>query len=610
MRKCEVKDLDSDVKSLQAIVESLRKELQELQERHQAEIREKDIAINALEQANRQLEERLKEAEARAAGPTTPTEVEEALKRIIFKIRSLLQAEKCVFMLYDEDTGELQAMKPALGLTDQEVAMFRVPATEGISGEVFREQKPIILYDAVNDPRTIKEKVALLKINNGICAPLIVEKRDEDTNQVIERKVIGVVHVFNQRLGRVFDQEDVRILTQMARQHASVIAAAQMYREFVKEKEELEHVIESVYAGIIMVHNSGRLMQMNASARHMLGIDQNERLVGNFRDIIKNEAVQNVLARSLEEATEVQEEIALPDLHAEEKESERIYQVQTALVKGEDQSNIGVVAIFNDITEIRSIERMKTAFVSTVSHELRTPLTSIKGFISTLLQDTEGFYDKETVHEFYTIIDQECDRLTRLINDLLNVSRIEAGRALDLNPVPVSIPDAVERVVAVQRSYTNKHEFVVDLDDDLPVIVADEDKFVQILTNLTNNAVKYSPNGGTITLRAKKLNGLIRMSVEDQGMGIPKEHLPKVFDRFHRVDNRDTRKVGGTGIGLYLVKHFVEAHGGKIWVESEVGKGSQFIFELPKCPPQFEAEQAELAAGGQQSVQPGMKPGG
>lgn len=601
--------MDSDVKSLQATIESLRKELEELQERHQAEIKEKDIAINALEQANRQLEERLKEAEARAAGPTTPNEVEEALKRIIFKIRSLLQAEKCVFMLYDEDTGELQAMKPAIGLTDQEVAMFRVPATEGISGEVFREQKPIILYDAVNDPRTIKEKVALLKINNGICAPLIVEKRDEDTNQVIERKVIGVVHVFNQRLGRVFDQEDVRILTQMARQHASVIAAAQMYREFVKEKEELEHVIESVYAGIIMVHNSGRLMQMNASARHMLGIDQNERLTGNFRDIIKNEAVQNVLAKSLEESTEVQEEIALPDLHAEEKESERIYQVQTALVKGEDQSNIGVVAIFNDITEIRSIERMKTAFVSTVSHELRTPLTSIKGFISTLLQDTEGFYDKETVREFYTIIDQECDRLTRLINDLLNVSRIEAGRALDLNPVPVSIPDAVERVVAVQKSYTNKHEFVVDLDDDLPVIVADEDKFVQILTNLTNNAVKYSPNGGTITIRAKKLNGIIRMSVEDQGMGIPKEHLPKVFDRFHRVDNRDTRKVGGTGIGLYLVKHFVEAHGGKIWVESEVGKGSQFIFELPKCPPQFEAEQAELTAGDRQSAQPGMRPG-
>ncbi len=591
--------MDPDVTSLQTTIEDLKRQIQE-----------KDIAISALEQANRKLEERIKEAEARAGGPTTPNEVEETLKRIIYRIASLLQAEKCVFMLYDEDSGELQATKPAIGLTDEEIRLFRVPATQGISGEVFREQKPIILYDAVNDPRTIKENVGILKINNGVCCPLVVEKRDEDTNQVIERKVIGVVHVFNQRLGRVFDQEDVRLLSQMARQHASVIAAAQMYREFVKEKEELEHVIESVYAGIIMVHFSGRLMQMNASARHMLGFDQNERLVGNFRDIITQEAVQNVLAKSLADVSEVQEEIALPDLHSEEQGEERIYQVQTALVKGEDQSDIGVVAIFNDITEIRSIERMKTAFVSTVSHELRTPLTSIKGFISTLLQDTEGFYDKETVHEFYTIIDQECDRLTRLINDLLNVSRIEAGRALDLNPVPVNVIDAVDRVVAVQRSYTNKHEIQVDLDPDMPEIVADEDKFVQILTNLTNNAIKYSPNGGTVTVRGRRMNGTIMMSIEDQGMGIPKEHLPKVFDRFHRVDNRDTRKVGGTGIGLYLVKHFVEAHGGKIWVESEVGKGSQFIFELPKCPPQFEAEQAEIAAAGQQSIQPGMRPQG
>ena len=127
-------------------------------------------------------------------------------------------------------------------------------------------------------------------------------------------------------------------------------------------------------------------------------------------------------------APKLQEEVSLPDLNAEEKDAERIYQVQTAMVKGEDQSSIGVVAIFNDITEIRSIERMKTAFVSTVSHELRTPLTSIKGFISTLLQDVEGFYDKDTVHEFYTIIDQECDRLTRLISDLLNVSQ-DRGRA-------------------------------------------------------------------------------------------------------------------------------------------------------------------------------------
>lgn len=573
--------MESDVSSLQARIEELELQLQE-----------KQVAVGALEQANKRLEERIKELEQQAQGPADLTELEELLTKFITKTAGILQASKCVFMLYDEDEGVLQAAKPALNLTDQQIRQFRVPATQGISGEVFREQKPIILYDALNDPRTIKESVALLGINNGLCAPIVIEKRNEDTNEVIDRKCIGVLWVFNKRYGNVFNQEDVGLLLRYARNMASVIASAQMYREAIKEKEELEHVIESVYAGIVMVHNSGRLMQINQSARTMLGIAQEEKLSGDFRDIIDSEPVKALLTRTLEEGTEVQEEISLPDHKSEEEGAERIYQVQSAIVRGEDQSAIGAVAIFNDITEIRSIERMKTAFVSTVSHELRTPLTSIKGFISTLLQDKDGFYDAETVHEFYTIIDQECDRLTRLISDLLNVSRIEAGRALDLNPVPVNLPELVEKVVAAQKSYTNKHEFRIELAPDIPTIVADMDKVDQILTNLTNNAVKYSPNGGTISIIGKMNDGVVQIAVCDQGMGIPKEHLPKVFDRFHRVDNRDTRKVGGTGIGLYLVKHLVEAHGGKIWVESEVGKGSQFIFELPKCPPQFENEGA------------------
>lgn len=575
--------MDADSKSLQIRVEELEKLLSE-----------KDIAVSALEQANKRLEERIKESESQGPGATSLSELEEMIKRLMVRTSMLLQGEKCIFMLYDEDDGELVAAKPALGFNDAEVKAFRVPVTKGISGEVFREQKPVILYDAVNDPRTIRENVALLKITNGVCVPLIVEKRDEDTNKVLERRVIGVLWVFNQRLGNVFVQEDVNLLSRYAHNLASVVASAKMYREIIEEKEELEHVIESVYAGIVMVHQNGRVMQMNSSARAMFGVDQNERLTGDYVTLIKNDAVQQIIAKSLEEADELQEEITL--MPPGEEDNERIYQVQTALVRGEDQSVMGIVAIFNDITEIRSIERMKTAFVSTVSHELRTPLTSIKGFICTLLQDVDGFYDAETVHEFYVIIDQECDRLTRLISDLLNVSRIEAGRALDLNPGPVNLPDVVSKVVAAQKSYTNKHEFSVQLEDDLPTIVADNDKVDQILTNLTNNAVKYSPKGGTITVSGKQSNGVIQMAVTDQGMGIPKEHIEKLFDRFHRIDNRDTRKVGGTGIGLYLVKHLVEAHGGRIWVESEEGKGSSFIFELPKCPPQFEDEQAELAS--------------
>ncbi len=576
--------MDADPKSLNIRVAELEKLLSE-----------KEMAVSALEQANKRLEERIKESESQGPGATSLSELEEMIKRLMVRTSMLLQGEKCVFMLYDEDDGDLVAAKPALGFNDAEIKAFRVPVTAGISGEVFRDQKPIILYDALNDPRTIRENVALLKITNGVCVPLIVEKRDEDTNKVLERRVIGVLWVFNQRLGNVFVQEDVNLLSRYAHNLASVVASAKMYREIIEEKEELEHVIESVYAGIVMVHQNGRVMQMNSSARTMFGVDQGERLTGDYVSIVKNEAVQALINKALEETDELEEEISMTV--PGDDENERIYQVQTALVRGEDQSVIGVVAIFNDITEIRSIERMKTAFVSTVSHELRTPLTSIKGFISTLLQDVDGFYDADTVHEFYTIIDQECDRLTRLISDLLNVSRIEAGRALDLNPGQVNLSEVVEKVVAAQKSYTNKHEFEIDLDPNLPTIVADNDKVDQILTNLTNNAVKYSPKGGIITVTGKPEDGVVRISVSDQGMGIPKEHIEKLFDRFHRIDNRDTRKVGGTGIGLYLVKHLVEAHGGKIWVESEEGQGSSFIFELPNCPPQFESEQAEIAEG-------------
>lgn len=554
------------------------------------QLEEKTTAIASLEKANRRLEERVKELESGPSGSTPLAELEDTLKRLVMRISMILQAEKCVFMLYDKDSGELQATTPAFGIPLEQVRLFKVHADRGVSGEVFKELRPVIVHDAARDTQTVKENVGLMGIMNGICVPLVVEKRDDSTNQVTERKSIGIMWVFNKRYGNAFIEEDVTLLDRLARNAASVIASAQMYREVVKEKEELEHVIQSVYAGLIMVHNTGRILQMNRSAREMLNVNPDTKLVGDYRDIIQQDPVRSLLAEALS-GGEVQAEIVLPD-YADDaiEDAERFYQVQTAPVRSEDQRNVGVVAIFTDITSIRSVDRMKTAFVSTVSHELRTPLTAIKGFITTLLQDREGFYDKETVREFYTIIDQECDRLVRLINDLLNVSRIEAGRALELNPSLVELSEIVDQVVTSQKSYASKHEFRIDMAADIPAIVGDRDKINQILTNLTSNAIKYSPNGGVISVSGRTVDEVVRVTVADQGVGIPKEHLGKIFDRFHRIDNRNTRKVGGTGIGLYLVKHLVEAHGGRVWVESEVDKGSQFTFELPKCPPQFETE--------------------
>ncbi len=165
--------------------------------------------------------------------------------------------------------------------------------------------------------------------------------------------------------------------------------------------------------------------------------------------------------------------------------------------------------------------------------------------------------------------------------DLLNLSRIESGRTLELVLTEVDLGRLTDRVVESQRSYTNNHQFDLIMPSDLPKITADQDKIEQVLTNLLSNAIKYSPDGGKITISARQVGENVAVSVSDQGIGIPEEHLGKLFTRFHRVDSRDARKQYGTGIGLYLVKHLVEAHRGEITVESQVGEGSTFTFVLP-----------------------------
>ncbi len=527
---------------------------------------------------------------------TSPSlsEFEETLKRLVDRVTRILQAEKCVFLLHDPTSGTLYATEPALGFTREQLhSMERRVAEDGFSSEVFRTNTPVILFDAAYDPRAAADGLVQYGIKNAVSVPLIVEKRDED-NRVLDRTTVGVLHVFNKKYGQRFDDEDVRLLQRMAIQGAAVIAQAQLYREVVQEKQELIHTIDSLYAGLLMVGNNGRVVQINPSARAILGLTPQASVIGqNVAEAIPDERVRALLQRALRgENMEVADEITVPvqETSAADEVRERIYQIQCAPVRDDDNAPAGIVAIFNDITDIRGVERIKTAFISTVSHELRTPLTSIKGFISTLLADNDGFYDEATRHEFYGIIDTECDRLTRLINDLLDISRIEQGRAMQMNWTCVEIPPLAEKVLSVQRAYTRNHVLSLDFPPDLPCVEADSDKMDQILTNLVNNAIKYSPHGGSIRVIGRLVGEAhlprgrqtaLSLRVTDEGMGIAREHLPKLFERFYRVDNRDNREIGGTGIGLALVKALVEAHHGTVTIESELGKGTTFTVILP-----------------------------
>ncbi|RYG66509.1 hypothetical protein EON80_15280, partial [bacterium] len=328
----------------------------------------------------------------------------------------------------------------------------------------------------------------------------------------------------------------------------------------------------------------GHVSLVNSAARALFGLKEGEGIGLDYDEVIIQESIRDLLGEAIKGGKEggVEIEIELPGSH-----EPHVYQAQTAFVRGERNgfpAKLGVVVIFNDITAIRNVERMKTAFVSTVSHELRTPLTSIKGFVSTLLQDTEGYFDAEARQEFYQIIDSECDRLRRLIDDLLNVSRIESGRALQMNWSLFEPLSVIEKVIQAQRSYTDKHRLILDFSGEVPKILGDSDKFDQILTNLLSNAIKYSPKGGEVRVVVDVTEEEFNMRVSDQGIGIPRDVLPRLFEKFERVDNRDTRQAGGTGIGLYLVKHLVEQHEGEIKIESELGKGSTFIIRMPLRP--------------------------
>jgi two-component system phosphate regulon sensor histidine kinase PhoR len=506
---------------------------------------------------------------------TPINEADVTLRRLVQRIAMILQAEKIVIMFHDCEKGELIGIPPAFGIDEERLSHFRLRATHGISGLVFREASPQIFHDILTDSRAKEDPFSILGVQNGITVPLVIEKRDEE-NRVIDRTTIGVLHAFNKRHGEDFNEEDVRLLERMARNVGSIIANLQLYREVIEEREELLQTFESLTAGLILVSPEGRISQINASARQLLTI-HGEAVGRPYAEVITYPDIRTFFQTYLDGTDPGKMETGV-DIGG----VSRIVEGQGASVRSEDGKNLGVVAIITDVTEIRNIDKMKSSFVAMASHELRTPLTAIKGFVRTLL-DGEEYFSGEERHEFHTIIDTECDRLRRLIDDLLNTARIESGESLKPDYSRFELTPLLKKVVMIQKGATHKHEIVLDIKNELPeTIIGDEDKLDQIFTNLLNNAIKYSPNGGKITVHAENEGDTILFGIEDQGLGIPKEHLSRVFERFHRVNNEDNRKIYGTGLGLFLVHHLVEqVHLGKVWVESEVGVGSTFFVRIP-----------------------------
>ncbi len=340
------------------------------------------------------------------------------------------------------------------------------------------------------------------------------------------------------------------------------------------EKAKIDAVLASMFEGIMVVDEKGVVLLMNPSLRKLFFIDispEGRRAV----EIIRNSVVADMADKLLKGAERfISQEIliAFPE--------EKMLKVNGVVIRALDKLE-GAVFVFHDITELRRLEKMRQDFVANVSHELRTPVASIKGYAETLLQGAMD--DKAALKEFLNTIYQNSDRLVNLINDLLDLARIQSGR-MNITPVAIAVEPVIHRCLSIlEKTVQDKALTVhVQMPEGIPLVMADEARLSQVVLNLLDNAVKYTTDGGNITIKAVAGEKMVQFDVIDNGIGIPEEDLPRIFERFYRVDKSRSRDLGGTGLGLSIVKHIVYVHGGEVWASSILGQGTTFSFTLPR----------------------------
>jgi two-component system phosphate regulon sensor histidine kinase PhoR len=512
------------------------------------------------------------------------------LARMLGRSASLLQARSCGVLIWDRDKNVLTAMRPFSGLDDAAAKTIEFAVANSAMGSSVLQDRPVLVDESMGGHQDV-DQLNALKILNAVAVPLALERRDEN-NDIVEREVMGAFVAFDKYYGRPFDMEDARLLSMMARQVSAVLVTSQLYWIEQDRRKRVQGILESTSVGLMAVSPKGTVTQANPAALRALDASNEPWFGRPFRDLIGNHEICDLVASTLEGAPTTEPKEFELNVHNQEGEiEERTYRIQLDQISSEDKQSLGWVIVFENITDIRAAERMMSAFVDMVSHELRTPLTPIRGFVATLLQAGEGTFDWETQAEFLQIVDTEAERLGVLIDDFLNIARIQNGRTLQFAFNKIKATDIIEHVVRLHRQSSHlkgNHQLVVDVPDPELSFNGDDGKLQQILHNLVGNALKYSPNGGEVRIKATQDGQGVRISIKDQGLGIPPEQLPKMFQQFSRVESPGHHGIKGTGLGLWLTKHMVEGHKGKIWVESDYGHGSDFLIWIPSDPNNYE----------------------
>jgi signal transduction histidine kinase len=414
-------------------------------------------------------------------------------------------------------------------------------------------------------------RVASLSLLTGVGLPLIARDR-----------VIGLIFIFRNYSGR-FSSNDRALLQSFADQAAIAVRNAQLYSQVRYEKQRLDALLDSAADGVLILSPDHKIMRCNQAFAGMLD-ERQQNIVGRLHEevIVWSNRRQGV---TLEEAEAGGWPLTPNATLYVEGDLKRLTApplpvgITYAPLMSPDRALLNIIATIRDITHFREAEELKSMFISVISHELKTPVALIKGYVGTLRRE-DAKWDREIVEDSLEVIEEEADRLTDLIDNLLDASRLQAG-GLSLNLTDIILPNFVEKLAERFRPQASRHKILVEFPADFPVVVADEERIGQVLSNLISNAIKYSPEGGEIKIRGHVRPNLVVICIQDEGPGIAPGDIPHIFDRFYRSESAK-RTTKGAGLGLFLTRAIIEAHGGRIWVDPKPEKGARICFSVPR----------------------------
>jgi two-component system sensor histidine kinase VicK len=414
---------------------------------------------------------------------------------------------------------------------------------------------------------------AVLQKMRGLSGPAQAQKKTARAvahllEEKVEERVMSVKQELSKEYGQIIEEKN-KEQTKLLNKFKSTIA----------EKKQTESIVRSIAEGLVVVNNTGEVLLMNPTAEKLLGVKKEQRLGKPLMEDVKDDQLFSI-AKEAEGGTEKEIELSSKD-----DATKKVLRSSSAVIEDESGKTVGMVTVLSDITKQKELDQMKSEFIANVSHELRHPIGAIKQSLSIILNKTAGPITQHQ-EKFLANAKRNLERLALLIDNLLDLAKYEA-RKMQLSCEVGRIDSVINDVCDSLTMWAKSKEITIkkNVEEGLPEISFDPQRITQVLNNLVANAIKFTPAKGTVTIEvAKRKDDCIAVSVMDTGVGIAKENLGNIFDKFVQASERAPTDVSGTGLGLSIAKEIVELHGGKIWAESNAGEGARFIFALPLTP--------------------------